>query len=304
MRRLFITLTLILGASLGLSQTDYRDRFEAAWRLVNDRYWNLEEQDIDWDQIRKLYSAKALEATNETSFYTILENMYLELGDNHSIFVPPNRLEAFSSTYGDLPCIGIFMQADKIPDTIHFELMLNGLGYIKLPELASKNVAKHVRQAVRMLVEQQATGIVLDLRGNPGGRLLAMMQVAGIFTRGFLWRTITNWTLPIPYPALGVIETKLPLAILIDSDVHSAAEGLAGALQNTGRATLIGEKTAGNVEAILPFCFPDGSQAWIATGVLAPIVGATWEGRGVIPDINTHPSDTLTTALRLLTTPQ
>ena len=253
MRRLFITLTLILGASLGLSQTDYRDRFEAAWRLVNDRYWNLEEQDIDWDQIRKLYSAKALEATNETSFYTILENMYLELGDNHSIFVPPNRLEAFSSTYGDLPCIGIFMQADKMPDTIHFELMLNGLGYIKLPELASKNVAKHVRQAVRMLVEQEATGIVLDLRGNPGGRLLAMMQVAGIFTRGFLWRTITNWTLPIPYPALGVIETKLPLAILIDSDVHSAAEGLAGALQNTGRATLIGEKTAGNVEAILPF---------------------------------------------------
>ena len=111
-----------------------------------------------------------------------------------------------------------------------------------------------------------------------------MMGAAGVFTRGFLWRTLTRWTLPLPYPALGPVETDAPLAVLIDKGVNSAAEGLAGVLQNTGRARVFGQTSAGNVEAVLPFCLRDGSQAWIATGVLAPLRGPTWEGRGVVPD--------------------
>ena len=41
------------------------------------------------------------------------------------------------------------------------------------------------------------------------------------------------------------------------------------------------------MEALLPFCLRDGSQAWIATGVLAPVLGRTWEGQGVLPDVET-----------------
>jgi C-terminal processing protease CtpA/Prc len=113
-----------------------------------------------------------------------------------------------------------------------------------------------------------------------------MMEVAGVFTRGLLWRAITSWTIPMPYPALGFVATEAPLAVLIDDGVNSAAEGLAGALQARGRAQVVGQTSAGNVEALLPFCLRDGSQAWIATGVLAPLIGRTWEGQGVIPDIS------------------
>ena len=127
---------------------------------------------------------------------------------------------------------------------------------------------------------------IVDVRGNPGGRFVEMMQAAGVFTNGFLWRTITSWTFPTPYPAIGVAATDLPLVILTDGGVNSAAEGFAGALQASGRATVVGKTTAGNVEAVLPFCLRDGSQAWIATGVLAPLRGATWEGRGVVPDVD------------------
>ncbi len=63
---------------------------------------------------------------------------------------------------------------------------------------------------------------------------------------------------------------------------------------------VVGERTAGNVEAVLPFCLRDGSQAWIATGVLAPLLGATWEGRGVEPDVVVPPAEALDTALRLV----
>jgi carboxyl-terminal processing protease len=128
-----------------------------------------------------------------------------------------------------------------------------------------------------------------------------MMQVAGVFTRGFLWRAITSWTLPMPYPAIGLTQTDLPLAVLIDGGVNSAAEGLAGALQLRGRATVFGEQSAGNVEALLPFCLRDGSQAWIATGVLAPIGGPTWEGRGVVPDVVSPSAAALDEAIAYLT---
>ena len=157
-----------------------------------------------------------------------------------------------------------------------------------------------MRQAVKTLTREGAQSFVLDLRGNPGGRLVEMMQTAGVFTNGFLWRTVTKWALPLPYPAIGATETELPLAVLIDKNVNSAAEGLAGALQGKGRATIVGETSAGNVEAVLPFCLRDGSQAWIAAGVLAPIGGPTWEGRGVVPDIATSSADALDAAVKFL----
>jgi len=160
------------------------------------------------------------------------------------------------------------------------------------------------RAMARLLLEALeragARAWVLDLRGNPGGRLVTMMRVAGVFTQGFLWRVVTHWALPLPYPAIGPVATRLPLAVLVDGGVNSAAEGLAGALQQRGRATVFGATTAGNVEAVLPFCLSDGSQAWIATGVLAPTGGPTWEGRGVVPDVATPEGGALQAAVAWL----
>lgn len=297
MRSSLIALAL-LAAATALGQADYSARFETAWRLVAERYWNLERLDIDWQGVRERYRPLALAAVDDDTFYSLLEEMYTELGDNHSVFVPPARVEEFRDSFGDLPCLGIFSQAGSRLGSVRYRMLRGGTGYIELPDLVSPGVADHVRRAVRGLVRRRASGLILDLRGNPGGRLLTMMQVAGIFTRGFLWRTLTNWTLPIPYPAIGAVETELPLVVLIDGGVNSAAEGLAGALQQRGRATVIGERSAGNVEAVLPFCLRDGSQAWIATGVLAPIRGPTWEGRGVVPDITAPPSEAVSAALR------
>lgn len=302
------------------------DRFETAWLLVSQRYWDLSRLPVDWDEVGERYRARLSEVDDSVGLYRLLEEMYNEIGDDHSVFVPPTRVAEIREAYGDLPCVAVFgsaagyvqpgasslvaavassalgalgvvvgqglpQESDSIGN-VAFGMTaadLDGadvdIGYIRLPDLASDGVAGAVRHAVERLQADGATGLVLDLRGNPGGRLVTMMQVAGVFTGGFLWRAIMSWTLPLPYPAIGQIATDLPLAVLIDGDVNSAAEGLAGALQARGRAMLFGSTTAGNVEAVLPFCLRDGSQAWIATGVLAPLVGATWEGRGVEPDV-------------------
>ncbi|HEX7022246.1 MAG TPA: S41 family peptidase [Trueperaceae bacterium] len=297
-----LLLAALLVFPVALAQADYAQRFEAAWRLVDERYWDPAQGGVDWQAIRREYQPQALAAPNDEAFYQVLEAMYEELGDGHSVFVPPKKVEEIRMLYGDLPCLGVFSWASPGGRLGHvrYRVVDHELGYIELPDLATPGIAGSVREAVRQLESRDVTGLILDLRGNPGGRLIEMMQAAGIFTSGFLWRTVTRWALPLPYPAIGPIATSLPLVVLVDADVNSAAEGLAGALQAQGRATVIGETTAGNVEAVLPFCFRDGSQAWIATGVLAPLRGPTWEGRGVVPDIATRPGDALDEAIRYL----
>jgi len=311
MKRLFLMGLLGLSLALptkALAQQDFQARFEQAWRLVNERYWSL---DVDmWQAVRGEFEVQALDATDEAEFYAVLETMYEQLGDDHSVYVPPERVAEIREQYGDLPCLGVFSlgvfsyaqsRSDDVSGDVWQQLerretypsgvrsgVSNQLGqavaYIDIPDLATGGIARDVRRAVTDL-SPNVVAFVVDVRGNPGGRLVEMMQAAGVFTNGFLWRTITSWTLPMPYPAIGVAATDLPLLVLTDGDVNSAAEGFAGALQANGRATVVGKTTAGNVEAVLPFCLRDGSQAWIATGVLAPLRGATWEGRGVVPDV-------------------
>ena len=242
--------------------------------------------------------------------------MYEELGDDHSVFVPPARVAGIADAYGSLPCVALFPHALPFTSTIavpepaglreaagswptSLGLTAEGVGYVRVPT-SPATAWRRVRSAVAELEGAGAWSFVLDLRNNPGGRLITMMEVAGVFTSGFLWRTITSWSFPLPYPAIGFTATELPLAVLIDSQVHSAAEGLAGALQARGRAVVVGETSAGNVEALLPFCLRDGSQAWIATGVLAPLLRRTWEGQGVVPDLHTASDEAPARAVALL----
>lgn len=308
------------------------DRFENAWSLVENRYWDLESLGVDWDEVGERYRERMKTVATEDGMYDLLEEMYDEIGDDHSVYVRPSRVDEIRQLYGDLPCLAVFdARASSGPsgvarlavpitvaregmalepeDVVTEEVgvvtygMAEGggvpVGYVRVPDLASAGVAGGVREAVTRLDRQGAQALILDLRGNPGGRLVTMMQVAGVFTRGFLWRAVLSWSLPVPYPAIGDPATQLPLYLLVDSGVNSAAEGLAGALQDNGRAVVVGEKTAGNVEAVLPFCLRDGSQAWIATGVLAPLLGPTWEGRGVEPDVPVPAGEALDAALGL-----
>ncbi len=288
-------------------------RFVAAWRLVSERYWDLERSAVDWTVAFETFGNRP--TADAAAVDAVIEALYEALGDDHSRYVPADRVAVERATFGDLPCVAVFGQRSGAPESaapagapprlraagpVRFGTWPDGIGYVRLDDLVQAGVAEGLREAVVALEALGVSGLVLDLRGNPGGRLVTMMQSAGVFTRGFLWRALTPWSLPLPYPAVGTPATELPLAILVDGDVHSAAEGLAGALQQRGRAIVVGATTAGNVEAVLPFCLRDGAQAWIATGVLAPIGGPTWEGRGVVPDLPVAPDEAAEAARRAL----
>jgi carboxyl-terminal processing protease len=281
------------------------ERFDAVWRLVDERYWDLDAAGVDWQAARERFRPRARAATDDAQLHAVLEDMVALLGDDHSRYVAPDEVERVRESYGDLPCIGVFGQAaGEAADggragPVSWRLV-RGLGVIRVRDLARAGTADGVRAAATALERAGAEALALDLRGNPGGRLIEMMTTAGVFTRGLLWRVATRWSLPLPYPAIGVPASDLPLAVLVDADVASAAEGLAGALQASGRASVVGARTSGNVEAVLPFCLRSGAQVWLATGVLAPLGGPTWEGRGVVPDLAVEPARAEAAARQLL----
>jgi carboxyl-terminal processing protease len=219
-------LAALLGA--GAAQT-YEARFDVAWRLVDERYWDLSALSVDWDEARERYADAARDAADDETFFALLEAMYDEIGDDHSVFVPPARVEEIRRTLRRPPLPrrvrhgrrrrrrGGPPRAAGARGPIGYALLDDAVGYLRIADLVSAGPPRACATPSCGLLSLGADAFVLDLRGNPGGRLVTMMQVAGVFTRGFLWRTITTWSLPIPYPAIGLPATEAPLAILVDA---------------------------------------------------------------------------------------
>lgn len=163
------------------------------------------------------------------------------------------------------------------------------VGYILIPTLFDETIAERTRDALQQLLAAgPVTGLVVDMRINGGGAYTELSDLLALFMDGragrFLRRGKTGETLTIRARPVGATQT-LPLVILIGRDTESYAEVFSGILQDVGRAQLVGEPTAGNVETIYPYDQEDGSRLWIAEETFEPPSGARWESTGVQPDV-------------------
>ncbi|QEC47760.1 S41 family peptidase [Baekduia soli] len=128
------------------------------------------------------------------------------------------------------------------------ERTLNGRRYAIL-SLADFGEAAHAKLAegVRKALRDKAAGIVLDLRGNPGGLVTEAQLVASEFLTG--GKVVTTRGRAVPTRTLSAlgdpIAPKIPLVVLVDRNSASAAEIVAGALQDNHRAKLVGTRTFG-----------------------------------------------------------
>jgi carboxyl-terminal processing protease len=120
------------------------------------------------------------------------------------------------------------------------------LAVIRLAQFA-RGAATQVKAAVQKTVKKGAQGIVLDLRGNPGGELTEGRDVPSLFIdKGLIVSTRGRNSPEQKLFATGdAIAPTIPMVVLVDGGSASAAEIAAGALRDTGRATIVGEKTFG-----------------------------------------------------------
>jgi carboxyl-terminal processing protease len=133
------------------------------------------------------------------------------------------------------------------------------IGYLRLSQFSAK-AAQELGDNITQLQQQGATAYVLDLRNNPGGLVQAGVEIARqLLDKGAIVYTVDRKGAIDEIDATGTALTDAPLAVLVNEGTASASEILAGALQDNGRATLIGTKTFGKGLIQSLFDLPNGS---------------------------------------------
>ncbi len=144
----------------------------------------------------------------------------------------------------------VFLKREKITiNNVPYYGMINDeVGYIRLTDFTTK-AGKEVSNALKELKEDGATRMILDLRGNPGGLLDEAVNVSNVFvdkgkeivsTKGKL----SSWSKIYRAP-VEAVDTDIPLVVLTDNGSASAAEIVAGVIQDYDRGVLVGRKTYG-----------------------------------------------------------
>jgi carboxyl-terminal processing protease len=164
-------------------------------------------------------------------------------------------------------------------------------GEPKVAHVAIRSFNAQVHEQLRSALEQArkegARGLVLDVRGNPGGLKDQAVAVSSEFlSDGDVLIEVDAQGHRKATPVRpGGTATDLPLVVLIDEGTASSAEILAGALQDHGRGPLVGLKTFGAGTVLLPFGLSDGSEVLLAVEKwLTPKGQEIWH-RGITPDV-------------------
>ena len=160
------------------------------------------------------------------------------------------------------------------------------LAYIRVFSFPA-GAAEQLEQATSQLVEQGATGAIIDLRDNPGGLLSQAVDVASVYIQeGIVCRTDGLHEEAHEYRVTGVATHRsLPLVVLVNGGSASAAEIVAGALVDHDRATLVGERTFGkaSVQTIAPLSA--GGALKLTTAKYLTPAGADITDLGLEPSV-------------------
>ena len=145
-----------------------------------------------------------------------------------------------------------------------------------------------VKRAVTELRRDGATGLVLDLRDNGGGLLNASIEVASQFIAdGVVLLERRREQTDVSFRASGGgLATSGPLVVLVNANSASASEIVAGALQDNGRAKLVGTKTYGKGSAQYIYDLSDGSSVHVTFAKWYTPKGRSIDGIGLIPDLD------------------
>lgn len=174
------------------------------------------------------------------------------------------------------------------------ELLGDGVGYLRLTTFTDRSPGL-VRDALAGLLDQGATDVVFDLRNNPGGFLVAAQAIAGEFvSAGELLFTVESGDDVQRWDSEGGLATDsaIEVMVLVNGGSASASEIVAAALQETGRATLLGEPTFGKNTVQVWTELPNGGGLRLTTDRwFTPLHNSVADG-GIEPDVSVaNPED-------------
>jgi carboxyl-terminal processing protease len=185
---------------------------------------------------------------------------------------PGTSLTLTIQPYGDTinKQVEIVREKVKIPNIPYYGMLDENIGYISLLQF-NPNAAADVKKAFNDLQSNnKLSGIIIDLRGNGGGLLSEAVDIVNIFVpKG---QTVVTTKGKVSAEVMvhrtrgGAVNTKIPLAVLVNGNSASASEIVAGAIQDLDRGVIIGERTFGKglVQNVLPLPYNSKIKVTIA----------------------------------------
>jgi len=167
------------------------------------------------------------------------------------------------------------------------------IGYLRLTQF-NANATMELAHAIANLEKQGANAYILDLRNNPGGLLQAGIEIARLWLdEGTIVYTVNRQGIQGSFEAFGSAITEDPLVVLVNQGTASASEILAGALQDNGRAQIIGETTFGKGLIQSLFNLSDGSGLAVTVAKYETPQHRDINKLGITPDL-VVPQDPIT----------
>jgi carboxyl-terminal processing protease len=161
----------------------------------------------------------------------------------------------------------------------------DGIGYVKIPVFTDKTT-EEFRAALASLPEDR--GLVLDLRGNPGGLLDAAMNVETLLsasgTFGYEVGAGGKQT-PLKPTSMVTSGPARKVIVLVNRGTASVAEAVAASLMDQGVATIVGGQTFGDASVQMAYSLPDGAAFVLATGKMVGPRRTDWNSTGLVPKV-------------------
>lgn len=170
-------------------------------------------------------------------------------------------------------------------ESVTYELVEGNIAYVRIAEF-TEVTSDQFKKALAQFEADGAEGMLIDLRGNPGGNLTAVVDVCDqILPRGLIVYTEDKYGEGKRYSSSGGNEFEKPLVVLIDGASASASEIMAGAIKDYGIGELVGTNTFGKGIVQTVFQYSDGSGGKLTVSRYFTPNGVNIHKVGIAPDV-------------------
>lgn len=170
-------------------------------------------------------------------------------------------------------------------ETVKYKVLENQIGYISISEFDSVTGAQFAK-ALKQLQKKNIEGLVVDLRNNPGGSLSTVCDILdSILPKGLIVYTKDKNGKKEEYTSDEKHRLNLPMSVLVNGQSASASEIFAGAVQDYGKAEIIGTQTYGKGVVQNLFDLKDGTCVKLTTSEYFTPKGRNIDGKGITPNV-------------------
>jgi carboxyl-terminal processing protease len=279
--------------------------FDQVWQLLNSNYPFFDQQGIDWKSIYKVYRPKISGTTSDDELFTILCNMLEHFNDGHINLETGEK--RFCSNIRVNPKMEDFnwkLVRDKYlnksykssPDSLFFYGWLtNDFAYLRVRRFPAKEILeKYIDDIIGEL--NGAKGMVVDIRGNPGGNGFGVAALGSRFADrkrlymknfnriGGMNKEYVNPTYYYIEP-LGPVQYKGPVVLLQNVYSESGSDDFALAMRVLSNVTSVGESTGGCFSTYYPEKLVNGWTLSMPFSYAVDQNDFCWESIGVPPDL-------------------